>query len=101
LPVELRDLKALDVDALEAADVDGDHLGAVGTGARAEGADAAGLAEEVMHRLLAELIVGDVPLAGEELELALGDEGEDRARADADRAVAADGRREVRPDLVA
>src|SRR5262245_48145357 len=69
LAVERRWLERGGVDVAETAHVDGEHLLSVRRLAARERADAAGRAEQVMDRLLAELIVGDRVLALQQPEL--------------------------------
>src|SRR5450432_28868 len=89
-PVELRDVQRVELDAVEAAHIDGDVVAAVAALAAREGLDAARGAEEVVDGVLIEFVVGERVLAGEQRELRRGHEREQRAAAAAHRAVAGD-----------
>jgi len=58
-----------DVDAVEAADIDGNHLAAIRFLAARKGSDPAFPAEQVMDPFLAELIVDEVLVAGAKSEV--------------------------------
>src|SRR5262245_61574797 len=88
--VERRRLERADVDLVEAAHVDRDHLATLRRDPARERADPALRAEQVMDRLLAELIVPDVVRAGAQREPIGGDEDPERTALLADRAVAGD-----------
>src|SRR5262249_45568359 len=98
LAVVLIDRELVDVDALNASEVDDDlrsPLGHVAT----ERVHAAGRAEEVVHRLLSELVLSLRVASREQDELALGDRDHHPSHARADRAVAHAGALYVRAHL--
>src|SRR5262249_4944266 len=88
LAVEGDDVQALEIDVIEAAHVDRDHLGAVGPGAARERADAAVLAKEVMDDFAVELVVPQRIFAALQHELLVGRRGHEHAALAADGAVA-------------
>jgi hypothetical protein len=81
----------VDVDALDAAQVDADRRRAVRAGPLGIAFDAAGRAEAVVQLLLVEQVVALPVRALGQLELCLGREGPDGAELGADRAVALQG----------
>src|SRR5690606_4530641 len=90
LAVDRREGERADVHLVEAANVDRDHLRAVGGGAPGEGFDPAGRAEQMVDVLPAELVIGQRVLSRAELEPLRLDEGQQQAALRADRAVAGD-----------
>jgi hypothetical protein len=51
-----------EIDIVEAADVDGDHLCPVGSAPLGKGADPACVAEQMVDDLFVELVVGQIAL---------------------------------------
>src|SRR5204863_1502781 len=100
LAVERHQLERRDIDIVEAIHVDGEGLVAVWRESARERAGAAGLAEQMMDFLFAELVVRQRIVALDELELRRLDERPRRAALDADRAVAVDNFRQVAGGLV-
>src|SRR3712207_3852319 len=83
------------VDAVEAAHIDGHGLGPVRHGTAREGFHAAARAEQVADRLAAELVLRQRVLARPQLEPRGRDEGPEEAALGADRATAGDHLAEV------
>jgi len=100
--VERHQLEHRDIDIVEATHVDGEGLvRRFGARPRENETDAAGLAEQMMDFLFAELVVRQRIVALDELELRRIDERPNRAALDADRAVAVDNLRQVADGFVA
>src|SRR3954470_1849465 len=101
LAVERRQFDRRGIDILETVHVDGESLLAVWREAARKRADTAGLTEQMMDSLFAELVVGQCIVAMDELELRRLDECPGRAALHADRAVAVDDLRQVAYGLIA
>src|ERR1700730_4632345 len=94
-PVPRTRAQRLDIDALDAAQIDADRRRAVGRGALGIAFDAALAAEVVVQLHLVELVVALLKLARFQHELRLGRESPYRAELGTDRAVALQRRRRV------
>src|SRR5262245_22282771 len=93
--VERRERERRDVELVEAAHVDCHHLAAVRRRSAREGAHPALRTEQVVDRLLAELVVLEIVRSGAQREMLRRHEGPERAALLADRAVAGDDAAEV------
>src|SRR5262245_36555847 len=93
--VERRERERRDVELVEAAHVDCHHLAAVRRRSAREGAHPALRAEQVVDRLLAELVVPEIVRSRAQREMLRRHEGPERTALLADRAVAGDDAAEV------
>src|SRR5262245_47950313 len=93
--VERRERERRDIEVVEAAHVDRHHLAALRRRSAREGGHPALRAEQVVDRLLAELVVLEILRSSAQREMLRAYEGPERAALLADRAVAGDDAAEV------
>gem|GEM_PF-3873575 len=92
LAVVLRNFELIQIHVVQAASIDSNHRGAIGTRAAREGFYAANPAEEVVNMALVELILGQRLLPREQREFLCGHEGQQRAGSSTHGTIAADDR---------
>src|SRR5665213_1365174 len=93
--VDRRHRELLQFDAVDATDVQRDHLGAVGLATARENIDAAVAAELMVDRMLVEQVLLQIVLAGAQLKALRRQEREMQALLGADRAIARGDHRKI------